>query len=188
MDISKSLEVLIRESFEYSSETGVISWKLDRPLYHFKDISSYKIWKGKFSGKVTGCVQLASGNRYYKTIRIAGKLFLAHRLAWFLYYGKWPSSHIDHMNGDSLDNCILNLREVSSSDNGKNANRKKNNTSGVNGVYFHKQNLNWVAEAHWTEDGLTKKKSLGSFKEIEDAAKARSAWEQENGFTERHGK
>ena len=52
----------------------------------------------------------------------------------------------------------------------------------------HGQNKNWVAEAYYTEDGVHKKKTLGSYKNLEDAASARRKWEESEGnFTDRHG-
>lgn len=45
-------------------------------------------------------------------IRVAGKLRLAHRLAWLLHYGKWPTFELDHINGNPTDNRIVNLRDV----------------------------------------------------------------------------
>ena len=45
----------------------------------------------------------------------------AHRIAWFLYHGKWPEKYIDHINGNRSDNRIENLREVSHSENCKNS-------------------------------------------------------------------
>lgn len=46
-------------------------------------------------------------------LRVAGKAFKAHRLAWLLCYGEWPRADIDHINGIPPDNRILNLREAS---------------------------------------------------------------------------
>ncbi len=49
----------------------------------------------------------------YLRIRVAGKQYRAHRLAWLYVYGKFPSEHIDHINHDILDNRIENLRDSS---------------------------------------------------------------------------
>jgi len=44
----------------------------------------------------------------------------AHRVAWFLHYGKWPKGFIDHINGNRHDNRIDNLRDINPKDNCKN--------------------------------------------------------------------
>lgn len=61
----------------------------------------------------------------YVAIRIDGKLYLAHRLAWFYTTGKWPKSLIDHCNGKKTDNRITNLREATPSMNAHNIHRAR---------------------------------------------------------------
>lgn len=182
-----SLERL-KEALTYCPFTGILKWRETRPSFHFKNVMGFKVYKARFGGKVAGhsCKGL---NTRYTQIRLFDKLYLAHRLAWFHYYGKWPSGEVDHKDGDGLNNCIWNLRDTSKIENGKNSQRKRNNTSGVNGVYYHKQINQWIAEGHFTEGGVNKKKYLGCFIDIEDAATARKDWEDSvGGFTERHGK
>lgn len=81
----------------------------------------------------------------YVIITINYKRYLAHRLAWLFMYGEWPSSDIDHINGNPNDNRICNLREATHAQNLKNQKLRSNNTSGYKGVYFSKKNRNWVA-------------------------------------------
>lgn len=184
LDHSKLLEAL-----DYDPLTGIFTWRDDRPLSHFKNMSAKKVYLSRFAGKQAGHeYRMPKADMTYVQIRLFTKLYLGHRLAVFYVTGKWPSGVIDHINGDGLDNAISNLRDVDNVVNGRNCKRSKNNTSGVNGVYFHGQNKNWVAEAHYTEDGVHKKKTLGSYKNLEDAASARRKWEESEGnFTDRHG-
>ena len=53
------------------------------------------------------------------TIKINNKIYeiRAHRLCWFLYYGKVPKNFIDHINGSRDDNRITNLRDVTNQEN-----------------------------------------------------------------------
>jgi len=70
--------------FTYNSETGEI-------LKH-----------GNKCGSIT--------KKGYLRIQNKGDRIQAHRLAWRLFHGRFPSAFIDHINGNRLDNRIDNLR------------------------------------------------------------------------------
>jgi hypothetical protein len=78
----------------------------------------------------------------------------------------------DHINGNGLDNRRCNLRPAPHRSNIHNRKRQSNNTSGFIGVCWHKQREKWAA-ALKAPDG--KKKSLGLYVDILDAAKAYDA-------------
>ena len=86
-----------------------------------------------------------------------GKHVLAHRLAWFLTHGVWPTQPVDHVNGDPADNRLANLRLATPSQNRANSKPNKNNKSGMKGVQF--RHGRWRAKI--THDGTTK--HLGVF-------------------------
>lgn len=178
------------EALDYNKETGVFTWKKNRPLKHFKSEFAKKVYETRFGGKEAGYkYYIAKVDNTYIQIRLFTKLYLGHRLAWFYETGEWPTDIVDHLDGNGSNNSFINLRVVTNTVNSRNCFKSKNNTSGVNGVWFHGQNKNWVAEGHYTENGIHKKKTLGSFKKLEDAAVARRKWEESEGnFTERHGK
>ncbi len=76
------------------------------------------------------------------------------------------NDHVDHINGDTLDNRKENLRICINRDNIKNQRIRSNNTSGYKGVSL-KYNK-WVARIMFNN----KTKYLGVFINKEDAAKA----------------
>jgi HNH endonuclease/AP2 domain len=79
-----------------------------------------------------------------------------------------PKPHIDHINGNRLDNRKSNLRIVTQAQNTQNRGLNTNNKSGYKGVTWSKESNKWVA-------GLTlnkKKYHLGYFADKHDAAKA----------------
>src|SRR5262245_61666013 len=51
-----------------------------------------------------GYIEVTQG-RYFNNL-------LAHRVAWRIIYGRWPTE-IDHIDGNPSNNSIWNLREVS---------------------------------------------------------------------------
>lgn len=155
-----------------------------------KSLFSYDCDTGFFTRKVTTCGSAQKGtvpksinkDGYYQ-LRINYKMHTQHRLAWLYVYGKFPDGDIDHENHIRTDNRICNLRDVSKATNNRNITKRNNNTSGVNGVWWHKQNKKWCAEIK--ASGI--KINLGSFKKIEDAKKARLDANKKYDFHKNHG-
>lgn len=81
---------------------------------------------------------------------------------------------VDHINGDTTDNRKSNLRRCTKADNNKNLGLSSNNTSGVTGVYWNKRRNKWFANI-----GVNYKTiHLGTFREYDDAVKARKEAEE----------
>lgn len=106
-----------------------------------------------------------------RQIRVDGRAYLVHRLAWLYMHGSFPSLLIDHINGDPMDNRIANLREVTPSGNQQNLRRpNKNNTSGFLGVSYIRRDRKFLAQIK--VDGSRKSKRLGYFETAEEASSA----------------
>jgi hypothetical protein len=153
------------ELYLYDPLTGIFTRRID--------------WYGFKAGT---CVGSPHGNGYLK-ISIPPKQVFAHRLAWAMTYGVWPE-YIDHINGDRSDNRLMNLRLASPFQNNQNSRNRKNNTSGVKGVYWHKLSGKWMAYIH-ANGG--KRIHLGLHETLEAAAKVRrEAAERLHGDFARH--
>lgn len=84
-----------------------------------------------------------------------------------------PDSHVDHINHKPNDNRKKNLRLVTVPQNQANTKIRKDNTSGVKGVYFNKRNDCWVATIQ-----VNKKQYSKNFNNKEDAIKYREYLEE----------
>jgi hypothetical protein len=145
-------QVRVRESLTYDPRTGVLRWRVDRTCT-------------ARAGTRAGC----SHSRGYLTIRVDGHRYYAHRLAWLLALGEWPAGEIDHIDGDTGNNRLANLRVVTRSQNNLNHNLHRNNTSGVSGVYWYAARSKWRAIIKIRG----KKKHLGLFASRDEAEAAR---------------
>lgn len=76
---------------------------------------------------------------------------------------------VDHRNRKKYDNRRSNLRKATKQENNRNHKVRKDNDSGVSGVVWIRSNKNWSAVIYI--NGHTKR--CGSYKNIEDAIKAR---------------
>lgn len=94
-----------------------------------------------------------------------------HRVIMGLEYG--DKRQVDHLNHNKLDNTTANLEIKTQQENLFNQQISKNNTSGITGVSWHKNNKRWQAFIMF--NGI--KIHLGNFKEKDDAIKARKAGE-----------
>ncbi len=129
---------------------------------------------GRYAGK-----QITGSKNVYTAIMFNDKPQLAHRLIYAWHNGEIPKNYvIDHINGDTKDNRIENLRAVSRSQNAQNSKKRSNNKSGVVGVSFTKQNNKWQATI--TING--KAKHLGYYADINEAIKARKEAEIKHNY------
>ena len=175
MDIS-----YIREALDYDPETGLLTWRV-RPKHHFKGTKGYNLWKARFAGNPPGSID-AKG---YLRVTIDGKAFRAHRLAWALANGEHPSHEIDHINGNPLDNRLVNLRAAKAMDNARNRSLRVDNKHGVPGLLWWEDRQKWSASIGV---GGGKAKSLGFYETKDEAIAARRGAEIVLGYHENHGR
>jgi len=120
----------------------------------------------------------------YCQIRLKGRLYYSHRLAFLYMIGAFPTDDVDHINGNRTDTTWTNLRAVTSQDNRKNAAISINNTSGVLGVVWDKRKNMWMAKI-----GINyKTKFLGYFDDLEMAKYARLSAEKVHQYHANHGR
>ena len=156
----------LKDNLEYSRDTGLF-----RRVY----ISSNRVHKGWFSGADNG-----TGHR---RIRVGGKSYLAHRLA-FLYETGGIPKLIDHIDNNPSNNKWGNLRECNKSENARNSKLSSASTSGFKGVSWHKRDKKWAVNVN---TGF-KYKSFGVFDDFELACLvAGEAREKYHGEFTNHG-
>lgn len=177
--MSEVTQQRLRELFDYNPETGQFIFK-PRPREEFHDFRASRVFESKCAGKTAGWRHGAG----YTAIRVDGRDYLAHRLAWLYSHGEWPPHEIDHKNGDRSDNRLQNLRPATKKENSRNQCLRITNKSGVNGVIWDKRKGVWRADVTYNGRFIY----LGQFKTIEEAAAARKAGERALGFHSGHGK
>lgn len=142
------LNSLIRERLEYNPLTGDLTWKFrhsgDRDWSYFNETKA-----GKAAGGVA--VQKCGYVLHRLTIQHGSEkvALVAARVCWFLHTGSWPRYTIDHINRNSLDHRIENLRDVPTKQNNENKGLYKGNV--FQGV-TKKDGRYW---ARVTKDGKT---------------------------------
>lgn len=182
--MEKTLDAsVLGKLLRYDPLTGYLYW-LPRDQSLFKGTRSWaaKAWNARHAGKQAFTAIKEEDNRYYIGA-VFGSLYRASRVVWALNYGTWPDHHLDHINGDTLDNRLENLRDVPNIVNHKNETMSKNNTSGFNGVYWDKQTGKWRAMVKVNFRTIP----LGRYLDFDDAVAARKAANIKYGFTDRHG-
>ena len=161
----------LKQHLNYNPETGVFVWRYNpnrNAQWNF-------MWPGKVAGSVT--------EKGYCRIRLLNKGIRAHRLAFLYVYGYMPKE-VDHIDGDKLNNKIDNLRDVTHSENMRNAKKYPTNTTGVTGVTYRKSADKWLAYITVHQ----KRIHGGIFNTKEEAVAARQRLEKKYDFHENHGR
>lgn len=138
----------LRELLDYDPLSGLFTWKVT-PARSVK------------AGTVAG--SLAA--RGYVNIKVDGKNYKAHRLAFLYMEGEFPLVEVDHINGVPSDNRWSNLRHAERWENQGNVPARSDSKSGVRGVYWVKSKGKWVAQIK----SAGRNYHLGYFSTVEEA-------------------
>lgn len=121
----------VKDYLSYDRETGVFTWKVNR--------------RSVKAGSEAG----SKDKDGYRVIYFNGKIFKAHRLAWYFCFNEMPKDTIDHINRVRDDNRIVNLRVATQLEQMQNVGMNKNNKSGFTGVYWYADRSKWIAQVSY---------------------------------------
>lgn len=139
----------LKELFDYNPETGIFTRLTD-------------VGRRYKAGSIAGTIN----KNGYTDISVDKKRYKAHRLAWIYYHGTDPKElFIDHINGDTINNSITNLRLSTNQQNV--FNKKCVGNIPYKGVSYSKGRNRYVAQIKI--NGKTK--CLGYFHTPEEAHK-----------------
>jgi len=159
---NKLTQKRLKELLEYNPETGIFVWKVTN--------SNVKIGSKAGSKNSDG----------YIYISVDGKSYRLHRLAWLFVYGYFPKGDLDHKDQIRDNNRIKNLREATQSQNTINSKIRSDNTSGIKGVHYCKDNQKWQVSIN----ALGKRVYLGYYENKLEAVKCRFKAEIKYGYTD----
>ena len=120
----------LHELFQY--EDGKLYYKA-REVREPRDNN----WNARVAGKEAGTTFKCRKDGPRVRIKINGRTFFRSRLIWEMFYGS-VELQIDHINGDTLDDRIANLRVCDQQQNCYNRKLCSRNKTGVKGLVARK--------------------------------------------------
>ena len=137
----------LKDILRYDPATGLFHWRIVVPRCRLNPAAG------------------SLNSHGYRQIKIAGRLYKAHRLAWLYMTGDWPSGLIDHADRNKDNNRWANLRAGTKALNAANSKRRSTGVSGYKGVSWDTKNEKFRATI----------KSGGSFRHLGYFDSARDA-------------
>lgn len=110
----------LKELIDYDPETGVAVWRKS----------------GDRVGKPWGGTKRTNSKEYRAVyIKDIGRHKQFSHVVHFYMTGRWPIAEMDHINGNTLDDRWVNLRECTRAQNEANRGARRTNKTGFRGVY-----------------------------------------------------
>lgn len=108
----------LKSLLSYNPDTGLFVWRVKR--------------RGPAAAGMVAGTPHSNG---YVSIKIDGRRYFAHRLAWLYMNGCWPPEQIDHIDLDKTNNVFSNLRAATPRQNSVNTPARRSQ-SGLKGTIF----------------------------------------------------
>jgi hypothetical protein len=144
----------------------VANQELLKSLFYYEDGQLIRktstMGNGNIAGKAIGTKPTKSRNFRYSTTKINGKHWCVHKLIYMYHYNNCPVQ-LDHINGDTTDNRIENLRPATATQNMCNRKLFVNSTSKCKGVSWSKRANKWFVYI----DTNKRRKNVGYFQDFE---------------------
>lgn len=192
MGESELTQEYLKKVLYYDPLTGIFTW-IERPTDMFGHCKNPEricnVYNTQFAGQEAGSIYTPKkAKTSYLVIGITlnqkTKSYLAHRLVFLYSDGHLPAKDVDHIDGNGLNNCKNNLREVTALENHKNYPMQSNNTSGCVGVCWSKASQKWHSQIQVSGKVI----HGGYFLDKKDAIQRRKEMELEYDFHTNHGR
>lgn len=162
--------------------------------------SNNRIKPGTPAGKYLYKSKLKPERRGYYRTYVLTRSYANHRIIWEMFNSPLvEGEQVDHLDGNTDNNCIENLRVVNNQTNTYNQKKRNTNKSGVTGIHITD---NGNGKFYWTASWMDRGKRCGTMYSIDkygyDTAREMALKdrlnaeemlkEQDINITERHGK
>jgi hypothetical protein len=139
-------------------------------LFHFDLEAGRLFWKSppwnhpRLLGQEAGAFIPGHSGKRYCHVKIGRKALKRGHLIYFVVHGVWPKPCLDHIDGNSENDCPSNLRQATVAENAKNHKRRSKRENTPMGV---RRLSSGNFEARIACDG--RKLTIGSFRTAEEA-------------------
>lgn len=169
-------QATVRRIFDYDQNRGCLTWR-EANKADYPTLAAFMRCK-KRSGEVFG-----TPGKYAK-VQVVGNSYLLHRIVWIWHHGDIPLGMlIDHINGETRDNRIENLRIADTALNAANQKKCIRNSSGFSGVSRKPREKCWTARCMVRGISCT----FSGFGDASTAKQFLKGFQAIHGFTDRHG-
>jgi len=136
----------VHADLRYEPETGKLFWKERTPDLFAETSKDPERRCVAWNARDAGTEAMTAQRQGYCVGAVLGQSVLAHRVAWAMMTGQWPSDQVDHINGARSDNRWHNLRAATSAENARNRSSNNASTSKFLGVSWATRQNRWHAQ------------------------------------------
>jgi hypothetical protein len=152
---------------------------VDPVLENIRRLLTYDATSGEFYWRETrgrrkqGALAGNVSPRGYRRIHCNGRAYFAHQLAWYMHYGVFPHTEIDHIDRNRDNNRIANLRLSNRTEQLHNTGVRTDNSSGYKGISWESGRFRTYINIGGT------RVHLGRYMTFDEAYRARKRAEME---------